>query len=97
MPVVTRLVEWLATIQPEDQAATFELHLANLSREYHVPIRQELIRTCESQGVRCEVDKVHADRRELPVVHISRGRGTMFRDRRRYEERSTLVQTIQRY
>lgn len=76
MPIISGLVERLSATQRENEAAEFGLHLTELRCEFNEPVRQELARICEEHGVRCSIEKVHADRQRTPPrPHVPRGRG----------------------
>jgi hypothetical protein len=76
MPVISRLVEWLSAAERGNHTAEFGLHLARLDTDFNEPVRQELSRMCEERGVRCSIEKAHADRpKPPPRVWLPRGGG----------------------
>ena len=75
MPIFSTLVEWLSVAKRGDETAEFGLHLEQLYNDFNEPVRQELTHICEERGVRCSIEKVHADLEKRPQVWNSRVRG----------------------
>lgn len=85
MPALSSLIEWLAAHHQGNEGAQFGMRLVNCTNEFNKPVRQELGRLCEERGIRCSIEKSHADRHKSPEVHMprGRGRGTLTRGRGR--------------
>ncbi|KAF2718574.1 hypothetical protein K431DRAFT_130320 [Polychaeton citri CBS 116435] len=75
VPVITSMLDWLATCRQGKYPSKFGLLLLRSDTDFNEPVRRTLSLLCEEHGVLCSIKKHLADRPKRQRLPMLRGRG----------------------